>query len=88
MRQKFHGIFLTHTLPRAFAISENGHYATAWSNLPLDKSLPTDPSARALAGCKRLSGQECQLYVVDNQMVFEARSPTTGVAPQQTTALR
>jgi len=87
-QQAEYQIFLTHTLPRAFAISENGHYATAWSNVPLDKSQPTDPSARALAGCKRQSGQDCQLYVVDNQIIFDARSPTASVPPQQATTVR
>lgn len=67
-------VFLTHPLPRAFAISDNGHFATAWSNTPLDKSLPSDPKERALAWCKGQAGQACQLYLVDNQIVY-ARTP-------------
>jgi hypothetical protein len=62
--------FLTHPLPRAFAISDNGHYAMAWSSVAVDKSMPDDPRDRALIGCKRFAGRDCQLYVVDNQIVY------------------
>ena len=72
-QQAEYQVFLTRALPRAFAISENGHFAMAWSTTPLDKSQPSDPSARALSSCKRMSGRECQLYLVDNEIVYRAR---------------
>lgn len=62
--------FLTQPLPRAFAISDDGHYAMAWSNVAVDKSMPGDPRERALIACKRFAGRDCQLYVVDNQIVY------------------
>ena len=45
----------------------------AWSTTPLDKTLPSDPSAHALSSCRRMSGRECQLYMVDNEIVYGAR---------------
>jgi hypothetical protein len=63
--------FLTHPLPRAFAISDNGHFAMAWSNASPDPSMSADPKDRALVGCKRFAGQECRLYVVDNAVVYQ-----------------
>jgi len=63
-------VFLTQPPPRAFAISENGHYATAWSNTPSDKSMPSDPRERALAYCRLFSGQECRLFLVNNEIVY------------------
>ena len=71
-QQAEYQIFLTHPTPRAFAISENGHYATAWSNVALDKSMPSDPKERALLSCKRFAGRDCQLFVVDNEIVYRA----------------
>jgi len=65
-------IFLTQPVPRAFAISDNGHYMTAWGSTPLDKTQPADPTERALAGCQRMAGQACRLYLVDNRIVYPA----------------
>jgi hypothetical protein len=62
--------FLTHPLPRAFAISDNGHFAMAWSNASPDPTMPADPKDRALIGCKRFAGRDCTLYVVDNTVVY------------------
>ena len=72
-QQAEYQVFLTRSIPRAFAIADNGHFAMAWSTTPLDKTLPSDPSARALASCRRMSGRECQLYLVDNEIVYGAR---------------
>jgi len=66
-------VFLTQPPPRAFAISENGHYATAWSNTPSDKSMPSDPRERALAYCRLFSGQECRLFLVNNEIVYRTQ---------------
>jgi hypothetical protein len=62
--------FLTHPLPRAFAISDDGHFAMAWSSTSPDPTMPADPKDRALIGCKRFAGRDCQLYVVDNEIVY------------------
>lgn len=72
-QQAEYQVFLTRSPPRAFAISENGHFAMAWGTDPQDKSQPRDPSERALAGCKRASGHDCKLYVVDQNLVWGAR---------------
>jgi hypothetical protein len=64
--------FLTHPLPRAFAISDDGHFAMAWSAISPDPTMPPDPKDRALIGCKRFAGKDCQLYVVDNALVYAA----------------
>jgi len=72
-QQAEYQLFLTQSLPRAFAISERGHYAMAWSTMPADKAMPTDPRDRAIAYCKLYSGEECRLFLVDNEIVYRAR---------------
>jgi hypothetical protein len=63
--------FLTKPSPRAFAIASNGHFGSAWGVHPQDKSAPTDPKDRALAACKRFAIQDCELYVVDEKLVYQ-----------------
>lgn len=71
-QQAEYQVFLTRSLPRAFAISGTGHFAMAWSTTPLDKSQPSNPSMRALSSCRLMSGHDCQLYLVDNEIVYKS----------------
>lgn len=70
--------FLTKPSPRAFAIASNGHFGSAWGLHPKDKSAPTDPKERALAGCKRFAIQDCELYVVDEKLVYQGPAAAAG----------
>jgi hypothetical protein len=72
-QQAEYQVFLTQSPPRAFAVSERGHYAMAWSTTPSDKAMPTDPRDRAIAYCKLYSGEECRLFLVDNAIVYRER---------------
>ena len=57
--------FLTHKSPRAFAISEQGGWGSAWGGI--------DPKARALRNCSQRAPEgECQLYMVDNSVIWSA----------------
>ncbi|WP_317203035.1 hypothetical protein [Janthinobacterium sp.] len=62
--------FLKRPLPRAFAISENGFSVSVSGTHPDDATLPSDPSARALALCKGYAQRECSLYMVDETLVY------------------
>jgi len=55
--------FLQKGLPRAFAIGEAG--AWAWA------SEGDDPTARALASCRKHSKTPCRLYAVDEDVVWQ-----------------
>jgi hypothetical protein len=63
--------FLRAPFPRAFAISTGGRCSTAAGYFPAELDRPQDPAARALAVCKTNSGNTCQLYAVDNRVVFK-----------------
>jgi len=63
--------WLTRPTPKAFAISEKGHWWAAWSLTPQDTSLPSDPNERALAGCQRSAGAPCKLYAVNGSVVWK-----------------
>jgi dienelactone hydrolase len=54
--------FLTKSLPRAFAISLNGAWSWAEEG--------DDPAARALSSCEKRSKKNCQLYALDNDVVW------------------
>ncbi|QGZ42065.1 hypothetical protein IP92_04444 [Pseudoduganella flava] len=62
--------FLTKPLPRAFAISQNGYSVSVSGTQPEDKRYPADPVQRALQMCKEYAGRECELYMVDDRIVF------------------
>ena len=57
-------------LPRACAISDNGHYACSWGNTPKDRSQSIDPGERALQRCATLAAGPCFLYLVDDTVVY------------------
>ena len=67
--RKIYRQWLDLPLPRAFAFSSEKVIATAGLD-PADTSEPTDPSDRALARCRRISTSPCQLYAVDNVVVW------------------
>ena len=58
--------FLTALSPRAFAIAPSGH-AWAWN-----ASLVPDAASRALAKCAERAREQCQLYAVDDAVVWTA----------------
>lgn len=57
--------YLDKMTPRAFAVSPTG----AWSWAEEGE----DPDTRALATCARKSGQSCQLYSVDDYVVWQGK---------------
>lgn len=62
--------YLTRPTPKAFAVSDQGAYWMAWSLVPADKTLPTDPTERALAGCERAGKGTCKLYAINGSVVW------------------
>jgi hypothetical protein len=56
--------------PKAFAISAKGHWFTAWSLIPHDATLPSDPTERALVGCERAAKMPCKLYAINGSVVW------------------
>jgi len=58
--------FLAAPSPRAFAIAPSGH-AWAWN-----ASLVPDAASRALAKCAERAREQCQLYAVDDAVVWTA----------------
>jgi hypothetical protein len=50
--------------PRAFALSANGAWCWAEEG--------EDPDVRALATCESKSKQPCQLYAIDDDVVYAA----------------
>lgn len=66
--------FLGKSYPRAFAVSPTGAWSWAEDG--------DDPAAQALADCQKNSSQPCQLYAVDNHVVWsDERMTTTAAAP-------
>jgi hypothetical protein len=63
--------FLRFSFPRAFAISPVGRCSFTSGYFAPDPGHPQDPAARALAVCRTAAGAECQLYAVDNTVVFK-----------------
>ena len=68
--------WLTKPPPRAFAISSTGTYAFSWGIKPQDKNMPTDPLERAMLVCEQRANQTCQLYAVNNSVVWSKPVPT------------
>jgi S1-C subfamily serine protease len=63
--------FLTYALPRAFAVAESGNTWGTYGVAPRDPSAPKDPAARAIMECEKAFQRKCQLYAVDNTVVFQ-----------------
>jgi len=55
-------VFLTKSLPRAFAVSSTGSWSWAEEG--------DDPVEQVLADCQKNSSQPCKLYAVDNNVVW------------------
>lgn len=62
--------FLAMVTPRAFALSASGAWGWAEDG--------EDPDARALAACQSKSRQPCQLYSVDDAVVWREGAPAAG----------
>jgi hypothetical protein len=74
--------FLTLQLPRACAISDNGHLSYTSGTRPKDPTLPKEPTARALQLCAAVAGRACVLYAVDNEVVYQpADADSHAVSP-------
>jgi hypothetical protein len=67
--QKAYREWLTKPLPRAFVLSSQKVIYSVGRD-PDDASEPRDPSERALLRCRRASQTPCQLYAVDNVVVW------------------
>jgi hypothetical protein len=63
-------VWLTRSLPRAFAVSVTGYSWGSFGPKPLDPSLPEDVVDRALKACERASGGECKVYAIDERVVW------------------
>jgi dienelactone hydrolase len=61
-------VFLSKSLPRAFAVSPTGEWSWAEEG--------DDPIERVLAGCQASSGQSCKLYAVDDYVVWSDNPAT------------
>lgn len=61
--------FLRQPVPRAFAVSLDGHYGAAW-NAGKASSTLAELSQRALANCRKFASAECRLYMVDDRVVW------------------
>jgi len=62
-------LFLESPGPRAYAVSEDGHCGFA-GGMP-------DARERALGGCERVADGRCELYAVDEKVVWGADAPAT-----------
>jgi hypothetical protein len=74
-RQAKYREFLNQPMPRAFAVSINGHYGAAWSNA---NAPSRDRRELALKYCREAAGMECRLYAVDDRVVYAGPMPETG----------
>jgi S1-C subfamily serine protease len=62
--------FLAAPVPRAFAISDDGHTRLTWSLTPKDPAAPREPAERVIKDCEAAYKQHCYLYAVDNAVVY------------------
>lgn len=66
--------------PRAFAIGPRKNWASAVGRNPSDHNLPSDPVERALGICQRNAGEPCQLYAVNDEVVWPKRQAPAAAA--------
>jgi hypothetical protein len=59
--------------PRAFTIGPTGACGFSWGYAPPRPGASTDPAVRALEACTGKTNIECQLYAIDNDVVFVAK---------------
>jgi len=62
--------YLVRPTPKAFALSPSGYWFSAWTLVPGEAGLPTDPNERAVVGCNRTSPTPCKLYAVNGAVVW------------------
>jgi hypothetical protein len=62
--------WLQSALPRGFAIGDSGNCGFS-SGTTVTNDLPSDPAERALTICQRANRGICQLYAMDNDVVFK-----------------
>ena len=62
--------YLAETAPKAFAVSDNGFFGVAVSDVS-GRSPVLDARERALQTCAAFSGRTCKLYAVDNAVVYQ-----------------
>ncbi len=67
--RKIYREWLAQPMPRAFALSREKVVYTVGTS-PTDAADPTDPADRALERCRRISATPCQLYAVDETVVW------------------
>lgn len=63
--------WLGKSAPKAFAIAPNGWYEWAQGVNTQDRTMPGDPSQRALLICERGAKRPCKLYAVDDAIVWD-----------------
>jgi hypothetical protein len=71
--------WLTQKSPRAFVVSESGHWFGTWGRNPKDPMESKDPSERAMKRCLDSGQPRCAIYAVNDQVVY---SRPTAVTPQ------
>jgi len=62
--------WLKQRLPRAFVISSNGGWVSTWGLSVIDAPGISDPSTRAMQRCARWRNVVCQMYAVNNSVVW------------------
>nr|WP_315183105.1 hypothetical protein [uncultured Albidiferax sp.] len=67
--RKIYREWLAQPMPRAFALSGEKVVYTVGTT-PTDAADPVDPAERALVRCRRISTTPCQLYAVDETVVW------------------
>jgi hypothetical protein len=67
--RKIYREWLAQPMPRAFALSREKVVYTVGTS-PTDAADPIDPADRALVRCRRISTTPCQLYAVDETVVW------------------
>jgi Domain of unknown function (DUF4410) len=67
--------WLAHKPPRAFVVSDAGHWYGLWGTKPVDPMEPADPSERGLKRCRDAGRSGCAVYAVDDRVVYVRPSP-------------
>jgi uncharacterized protein YbjQ (UPF0145 family) len=62
--------YLGRPTPKAFALSPSGNWFSAWTLVPGEAGMPTDPVERAVLACNRNSSTPCKLYAVNGAVVW------------------
>lgn len=62
--------YLGRPTPKAFALSPSGNWFSAWTLVPGEAGMPTDPVERAVVACNRTSSTPCKLYAVNGAVVW------------------